>query len=232
MLTPNVKKNGLGAFDMARLTKGIDLIKEGFGLSKAPSVDEIYDGRFMPPLKDRNLLSLPLDRRKTRRPRSARPQRLRRDRRRRPCDMARGADTHGAADADQHVDRQGEFAAVVGPSGCGKSSLMKLVTGLLPPTGGTRRRRGRRRSTARSRSSAWRSRTRRCCRGATRSTTSCCRWRSCSRIAARLRGNRKPNTKSSAREPAATRSASAASRTSSPGCCRAACSSAPASAAR
>jgi len=29
---------------------------------------------------------------------------------------------------------KGEFAAVVGPSGCGKSSLMKLVTGLLPPT--------------------------------------------------------------------------------------------------
>jgi NitT/TauT family transport system ATP-binding protein len=32
--------------------------------------------------------------------------------------------------------KQGEFAAVVGPSGCGKSSLMKLVTGLLPPSGG------------------------------------------------------------------------------------------------
>ena len=32
---------------------------------------------------------------------------------------------------------QGEFVAVVGPSGCGKSSLMKLVTGLLLPTGGT-----------------------------------------------------------------------------------------------
>jgi NitT/TauT family transport system ATP-binding protein len=30
-----------------------------------------------------------------------------------------------------------QFAAVVGPSGCGKSSLMKLVTGLLPPTEGT-----------------------------------------------------------------------------------------------
>jgi NitT/TauT family transport system ATP-binding protein len=28
---------------------------------------------------------------------------------------------------------RGEFAAVVGPSGCGKSSLMKLVTGLVPP---------------------------------------------------------------------------------------------------
>jgi len=30
----------------------------------------------------------------------------------------------------------GEFSAVVGPSGCGKSSLMKLVTGLHPASGG------------------------------------------------------------------------------------------------
>ena len=39
-----------------------------------------------------------------------------------------------------HLDldvKDGEFAAVVGRSGCGKSSLMKLVTGLLPPTEGT-----------------------------------------------------------------------------------------------
>jgi len=32
--------------------------------------------------------------------------------------------------------KQGEFLAVVGPSGCGKSSLMKLVTGLHPPSAG------------------------------------------------------------------------------------------------
>ncbi|HUC61274.1 MAG TPA: ABC transporter ATP-binding protein [Alphaproteobacteria bacterium] len=31
---------------------------------------------------------------------------------------------------------EGEFVAVVGPSGCGKSSLMKLVSGLVPPTEG------------------------------------------------------------------------------------------------
>src|SRR5262249_37394112 len=32
--------------------------------------------------------------------------------------------------------RRSEFAAVVGPSGCGKSSLMKIVTGLVPPDSG------------------------------------------------------------------------------------------------
>lgn len=32
---------------------------------------------------------------------------------------------------------KGEFIAVVGPSGCGKSSLLKLVSGLMPPTEGT-----------------------------------------------------------------------------------------------
>lgn len=31
---------------------------------------------------------------------------------------------------------EAEFVAVVGPSGCGKSSLMKVVTGLFPPTAG------------------------------------------------------------------------------------------------
>jgi NitT/TauT family transport system ATP-binding protein len=32
---------------------------------------------------------------------------------------------------------KGEFIAVVGPSGCGKSSLMRLISGLHPPLGGT-----------------------------------------------------------------------------------------------
>jgi NitT/TauT family transport system ATP-binding protein len=43
---------------------------------------------------------------------------------------------HALQDLNLDV-KHGEFAAVVGPSGCGKSSLMKLVTGLHPPTEGT-----------------------------------------------------------------------------------------------
>lgn len=49
----------------------------------------------------------------------------------------RGASRTRALDATTIRIRRGGFAAVVGPSGCGKSSLMKLVTGLLPPTRGT-----------------------------------------------------------------------------------------------
>jgi len=43
--------------------------------------------------------------------------------------------TLALADATFGIDK-GEFVAVVGPSGCGKSTIMKLVTGLLPPSGG------------------------------------------------------------------------------------------------
>jgi NitT/TauT family transport system ATP-binding protein len=50
--------------------------------------------------------------------------------------------TLALADATFGIE-QGEFVAVVGPSGCGKSTIMKLVTGLLPATGGEVRVRGR-----------------------------------------------------------------------------------------
>jgi NitT/TauT family transport system substrate-binding protein len=53
ILTPNVKQNGLGSFDVATAKTAIGLIKDGYQLSRAPEIDEIYDGRFLPPLKDR-----------------------------------------------------------------------------------------------------------------------------------------------------------------------------------
>jgi NitT/TauT family transport system ATP-binding protein len=43
--------------------------------------------------------------------------------------------TLAVSDCSLRVER-GEFAALVGPSGCGKSSLLKVVSGLMPPTGG------------------------------------------------------------------------------------------------
>src|ERR1700736_6216314 len=32
---------------------------------------------------------------------------------------------------------KGEFVSLIGPSGCGKSTVLKLISGLTPPTGGT-----------------------------------------------------------------------------------------------
>ncbi len=45
----------------------------------------------------------------------------------------------GTVEACGEVDldiRESEFVAIVGPSGCGKSTILKMVSGLLPPTGG------------------------------------------------------------------------------------------------
>src|SRR3989442_12368396 len=49
----------------------------------------------------------------------------------------RGAAAVRAIDEVSLEIAQGEFIAVVGPSGCGKSSLMRLISGLHPPLGGT-----------------------------------------------------------------------------------------------
>jgi NitT/TauT family transport system ATP-binding protein len=51
----------------------------------------------------------------------------------------RYASRHGAVDALAEVTfsvGEGEFVAVVGPSGCGKSTLLKILSGLLPASGG------------------------------------------------------------------------------------------------
>src|ERR1700742_1916970 len=39
--------------------------------------------------------------------------------------------------SDIHLDiKNGEFVSIVGPSGCGKSSLLKILAGILPRSGG------------------------------------------------------------------------------------------------
>lgn len=53
ILTPSVRANGLGYIDAARMTKGIGVLKDGFQLATAPTLEQVYDGRFLPPIADR-----------------------------------------------------------------------------------------------------------------------------------------------------------------------------------
>jgi NitT/TauT family transport system substrate-binding protein len=55
ILTPNVKANGYGAIDVARLKLAIDEITEGYGLPRKPTVEEMYNPTFLPPQQDRML---------------------------------------------------------------------------------------------------------------------------------------------------------------------------------
>jgi NitT/TauT family transport system substrate-binding protein len=52
VLTPRVLKGGLGQMDAERMAKGIALLKDGFEMPTTPTMDDIYDGRFLPPQKD------------------------------------------------------------------------------------------------------------------------------------------------------------------------------------
>ena len=49
VLTPNVRQNGIGNMNQERMERGINVIKEGFQLTTAPTMEQIYDGRFLPP---------------------------------------------------------------------------------------------------------------------------------------------------------------------------------------
>jgi NitT/TauT family transport system substrate-binding protein len=53
ILTPAVRENGLGYFDPERMRKGLGVLAEGFQLATAPTFEEVYDGRFLPPSSDR-----------------------------------------------------------------------------------------------------------------------------------------------------------------------------------
>jgi NitT/TauT family transport system substrate-binding protein len=57
VLTPNVRQHGIGNVDAQRMARGINVLKEGFQLASAPTMEQIYDDRFLPPAAERKLVS-------------------------------------------------------------------------------------------------------------------------------------------------------------------------------
>jgi NitT/TauT family transport system substrate-binding protein len=53
VVTPNTRKNGIGADDPARMQTNIDRVAEGLNIAHKPKVSDVYDGRFLPPLAER-----------------------------------------------------------------------------------------------------------------------------------------------------------------------------------
>jgi NitT/TauT family transport system substrate-binding protein len=55
MVTPNVRKDGIGGVDKARLTRGIDILVHGFELPTTPTADAVFNASYLPPQQDRML---------------------------------------------------------------------------------------------------------------------------------------------------------------------------------
>jgi NitT/TauT family transport system substrate-binding protein len=53
VLTPDVKKNGLGYVDEARMKKTIDVNSQAYGFKNPPSPSEIYTNEYLPPKSER-----------------------------------------------------------------------------------------------------------------------------------------------------------------------------------
>jgi NitT/TauT family transport system substrate-binding protein len=53
ILTPEVRRNGLGGIDPERFEKAIDQIAADFKFQKRPTAADIFDGSFLPPLNGR-----------------------------------------------------------------------------------------------------------------------------------------------------------------------------------
>jgi NitT/TauT family transport system substrate-binding protein len=54
ILTEPVRAHGIGFVDADRMQKGLAVLSEGFGLASALTLDQVYDGRFLPPAADRS----------------------------------------------------------------------------------------------------------------------------------------------------------------------------------
>lgn len=55
MITPRTRADGLGFMTPERVAQAIAMVREGFELTSAPTVEQIFDGRFLPPPDQRRL---------------------------------------------------------------------------------------------------------------------------------------------------------------------------------
>lgn len=55
MVTPNVRKDGIGDVDKARLTRTIAILVKGFGLPSTPKDSTVFNASYLPPQQDRML---------------------------------------------------------------------------------------------------------------------------------------------------------------------------------
>jgi NitT/TauT family transport system substrate-binding protein len=55
VVTPNTRKNGLGAYDPKRMQMNIDVVSAGLNVQTKPKLSDIFDDRFIPPLAERRL---------------------------------------------------------------------------------------------------------------------------------------------------------------------------------
>jgi NitT/TauT family transport system substrate-binding protein len=53
VLTDEVRRNGLGGIDPARMDRSIDQIAQDFKFRKRPAAGDIFDGGFLPPVAER-----------------------------------------------------------------------------------------------------------------------------------------------------------------------------------
>jgi len=57
IVTPNVRASGLGAINAERLQKQIEQVAQAYGLANPPSVERLFNPKFLPPQPERMLLS-------------------------------------------------------------------------------------------------------------------------------------------------------------------------------
>ncbi len=55
IVTPNVRKNGVGDVDMARVARGVAILVKGFGLPSTPKAEAVFNPSYLPAQKDRML---------------------------------------------------------------------------------------------------------------------------------------------------------------------------------